>query len=161
MGARIRHRGAVACLVLLGAGACAEPAQRRYENRAAGAPAAGAHAVHAERLAALMDGLDRLRGERLPQALDVEAARSQRVALVADVATAIADSALRIPEAAGAVPLDPADRASFDALAANLASAASRLAADAPTLSDAELRARTREIELTCDRCHARHRAPR
>jgi cytochrome c556 len=156
----MRARTAAVALGLLAAG-CRGPAGERYRERAAAAPAPAAHAVHGERLAEIMRGMDRLWSERLPRALDVEAARAERVVLLAEVAGAVAASAGEIAGVARGLGLDAAARGRFEAHAAALRARAERLRDDAPRLSDEGLRARAAEIESTCDGCHAQFRIPR
>lgn len=157
-----RVAAATAAALALAAAACAPPAQRRYEEELSRTPPAAAHAVHAERLAGLMRGLARLTRERLPQALDVEAARARRAAEVREAALAVADSAARIPAAAdAAAPRDAAARAAFRELAATLEARARGLAAEAEALPEPALRRRLDALEEVCQRCHARFRIPR
>jgi cytochrome c556 len=145
------------------AGGCATPAEQRYEETLARTGPAAAHAVHAARLTELMRGLEQLTRERLPQALDLEAARERRMARVRRVARAVAASAEAIPAAAGDQEgqLDAAARADFENRAAALGESARALADDAPVLSSAALDARLAELREVCDGCHAGFRVPR
>lgn len=149
---------ALAAARLLGCGA---PAQVRYEESLERTPPPAAHAVHGERLDELMRGLERLRSERLPQAMDVREAGNRRADQIATVARAMAASAARIAEAADQGSLDESQRREFAALAEELAQRSRRLADDAPRLEPDALRARLAGIEATCDACHRRFRIPR
>ncbi len=110
-----------------------------------------------------MRGLERLTEERLPQALDVEAARESRLESVREVALAVADSAQGIADAVDELEprLDPAARAQFVALADALGARARDLASDVRGLSGATLEERFDELHTVCDRCHAQFRLPR
>ncbi len=147
-------------LATLGLLACA-PAQLRYEERLERVPAPAAHAAHGERLVELMRGLDRLAGERLPRALDLEAAQAGRREEIVEVARAIAASAARIPEAVDELALEASERAAFLAAAATLRERALGLAEHAPELEIDALRVRTAELEATCAGCHERFRIGR
>ena len=144
-------------LLLGGVPGCGAPAQLRYEEALARTPAPAAHAVHGERLADLMRSLDRLQGERLPQALEVGVERERRAAAVREVALAMARSAAQIPEAAPG-PEDPALRAEFLANARELERRARELADVAPDSPGGAFDTRFRALEATCERCHARFR---
>lgn len=157
---RARRAGAAACIAAAALG-CARPAEQRYRERVAGASEAAVHGVHGERLSEQMRGLDRLARDRLPRSLDVSALREHRVAEVARVANAIADSAAGIPGAAGELGLDTEERAEFAALAVTLERGARGLAADARGLGGDALDARARELEATCEACHVRFRLAR
>lgn len=154
-----RRLGALAALAALLAGApgCGAPAQVRYEEELERTPAPAEHAVHGERLAELMRSLERLRGERLPQALAVGVERERRAEAVSEVALEMARSAARIPEVAPP-PADAAQRAEFLASAALLERRARELAEAAAQRPPPPLDARFRALEATCADCHARFR---
>jgi cytochrome c556 len=153
-----RERRAVLALALVAAAACQRPAAIRYEQELEATPPPAEHAVHGARLRELMRGLDRLARERLPQAMDLRAERARRLAGVADVAGAMADSAARIDTASAEIEIDAARRGALLALAADLERDARALAQDAPRLGDEALRARVAALEATCDACHRRFR---
>jgi len=152
---------ALACVGLLLGSAlgCSAPAQVRYEERLERVPAPAEHAVHSARLVELMRALDRLRGERLPQALEVGIERERRAEAIREVALGMARSAARIPDAASGT-LDAAERAEFEALARELEHRALEVADAAPRLSTDALEDRVRALEATCNRCHSRFRLP-
>jgi cytochrome c556 len=159
---RARALRAAALAVLLSALAlalgCRQPAQLRYERDVEETPAPARHALHEERLRELMRGLQRLRDERLPQAMDVAGERARRRQELARVARALERSAARLPEVAPVAALDAPAREEFRAHARALEDQARELAADADRLGADETRARLRAIEATCDGCHARFR---
>lgn len=146
---------------LLAALACGPPAQVRYEERLGETPPPAAHAVHSARFRELMRGLDRLRSNRLPQAMDVPGDREYQARQAAAQARAIAESAALIPAWAQAAGIAEEDRAAFDALAADLARQARSLAERAEALDEPALRAESASLEQTCERCHDRFRIPR
>ena len=145
-------------LLALAAG-CGRSGQVRYEESLARTPEAAGHAVHERRLADLMRGLDRLRGERLPKVLDVEVEEARQVREVARIAGSMADSAARIPAAMPA-ELDGDERAGFLALASDLERRARRFSFDAPQLTFEERRLELAAIDATCEQCHLRFRIP-
>ncbi|MBW2269315.1 MAG: cytochrome c [Deltaproteobacteria bacterium] len=144
----------------IGAG-CGGPAQLRYEQEVAHAPQSAEHAVHGRRLAQLMRELDRLRRERLPQAIDLRAEETRKAGEIARVASAMAEAADRIPEAASDVGLAGEEREAFTALAESLARRSRRLADDAGNISATAVQVRLRTIETDCEACHQRFRIPR
>lgn len=160
---RRRTPGALGPLLAAWLVACAPPAAERYEEELARTAPAAEHAVHAARLAELMRGLDRLTAERLPQAMDVQTERARRAERVRAAAEAVADSAARIPDAAGSfvAGLDEAERAVFTGLAETLEARAGRLAAEAAVRPAPELEAGLEEVRGVCDACHVRFRIPR
>jgi cytochrome c556 len=157
MGAR--RAGALVALLFVTL-ACSLTAQRVYEERLDTTPGAAQHGVHSERLRQLMQGLDRLQHDRLPQSLDVGEERARRVEEVADVARAMADSAQQISDPALTDDLDAAARAEFVDYAELLASHVGAVADQAPELSPQRLRQRVAETAAICDGCHARFRIP-
>lgn len=157
MRVRWRTLSAVAA-ALLGAG-CGGPAAVRYEENVERTAPPAVHAIHDERLQQLMRELDRLRGERLPKALDVEVEHRRQVREIERVARAMAESAARIA-AAAPVDLSPEDRQEFLALADTLKRRSEALAADAVHLTAPQRRERLRELDVTCGTCHARVRIP-
>ena len=151
--------GVVTAAMLLAALACSRPAELRYEAELEQAPASAAHAVHDVRLLEVMRGLDDLRRDRLPQAIDPAEAEARQAREVARVALAMAESARRINGAARA-QLDGEDLATFEALADRLARLCESLASEAESLDARVLRDRLDEIDATCTACHDRFRIP-
>jgi cytochrome c556 len=139
--------------------ACSGPAQWRYEVALERTPAPAAHAVHEERLSTLMRSLDRLRGERLPKALDPREEEDRQAQEIARVARSLAESAARIV-ASTPDGLDTHRQAEFRALAEQLEQQCIQLAEDAHLLSAQARRDRVNEIDDTCDRCHGSFRIP-
>ncbi len=163
MGSRatfVVRAGAVACTLVL-ALACAEPPRERYAERLGESAPAARHAVHSDRLRAVMQRMERLSDERLPRALDVEATHEARIAELEEVARGIADSTERIPQAAWQADLTEPDRVELHQLAALLREQALALAEGAAAMSPAERTAAVDELEDTCQRCHARFRISR
>jgi hypothetical protein len=151
---RAAASGALAALLI----ACAPPAQVRYEEQVQAAPPAAIHGVHAQRLAELMQGLDRLSSDRLPKAMDREQEREWRVRELERVASGIADSAAQIPGIAPQPMRNETNARAFRENAAILEIRARSLADDAETLTPEELNARVDELRETCAACHRRFR---
>jgi cytochrome c556 len=138
--------------------ACAPPAALRYDEQVEATPPAAVHAVHAERLVELMRGLGRLVAERLPRAMDATRERQRRVAELAAVAAAAAESARRIPADAGEPGWGEAERGAFVAHARELEARASALAAEARELTPEQIDGRVAGLLGTCAGCHGRFR---
>lgn len=143
----------------LGASGCARPAQVEYERRLDATPPAARHAVYSDRIRELMDALDRLENERLPQAMDVSRERQRRIADVRRLALEMAASAAQITETAEE-SLEPGARPEFAAYADELAQRTRELADSARTLTPAEMSQRVASIRGVCNGCHARFRIP-
>ncbi len=153
MGRRIRALAPWAAVLACAGGA--PPAEPPAE-------AAGAHAVHSQRLRRTMDQLDRVRWRRLPQELDGPGhaqQREQREQLAA-AASQLAVTAADIPSGIHGLGLPEADRRAFEALSRQLRAAALRLASDAPTATNAEIAERVAAIDAVCADCHERFRLP-
>ena len=90
--------GVAAVLVALALASCASSPRAEYATRPADKGAPALHAVHNERLQAVMSELNRLTHDRLPQEFDIEAERDRRLAEAAEVAGAIAHTAKRSPD---------------------------------------------------------------
>lgn len=148
------------CATLLAVLACAPPARVRYEERLEASTPAEAHAVHAERLAEVMRGLDRLLEERLPRNMDETWERERRVDELATVAGAIAASARQIHVAAGDRGLSHAEQRAFAGRALVLEQRADALAEDAATLTPEEIGTRVEGLREACAACHSRFRDP-
>ncbi len=114
--------------------------------------------MHGERLRELMRGLERLRTERLPTALDPDVETEARGEQVAAVALAMADSAARIPEAADTRGLDAEEQRAYAALADALEEALRRLADQARLEPPGDLEPSRAAVEATCRGCHGRFR---
>jgi cytochrome c556 len=156
---RLRSWAAATTGCITAAFACSGPAQWRYEDAVERTPAPAVHAVHEERLSALMRSLDRLREERLPKALDPREEEDRQAQEIARVARSLAESAARI-DASTPDGLDTRRQAEFRALAKQLEQQCNQLAEDAPLLSAQTRRDRVGEIDATCDRCHGSFRIP-
>lgn len=148
------------CAMLLVLLACAPPARVRYEERLEASTPAEAHAVHAERLAEVMRGLDRLLEERLPRAMDETWERERRVDELTAVAGAIAESARQIHGRADGRDWSHAEQRAFAGRALLLEQRADALAEDAATLSPEEIGVRVAGIREVCAGCHSRFRDP-
>jgi hypothetical protein len=118
--------------VLLVLGGCAVPAQLRYEREVEDTPPAALHGVHTQRLVELMRGLERLRNQRLPTAMDVAGAKTAREREIEQVSRSLAASARAIPEVAADAPMSDDDRQAFLRMAADLERAATQLGASRP-----------------------------
>lgn len=118
---------------------------------------AGVHAVHSDRLAALMDSLDKPT-DNLPKELDVEGDRQQKIARVSATASELADSAARIPEVLEGVELSQRQREDFIGLAEQLEKQARELEVHARKGDFAQAARVTEQLNETCDFCHRRFR---
>jgi cytochrome c556 len=107
-----------------------------------------------------MRSLDRLSHERLPRALGKRDLWTPRVAEIARISGALADSAEQVPTAADTRGLTPAERREFLGYAAEVERRARELSRDAKSLSPHELDQRLVQLEEACDSCHERFRIP-
>jgi len=148
----------LAIVVCSGPPACRGPAQRRYEDELRRSSESSLHAAHGRRLRELMRSLDRLARERLPVTMDVETPQETRAREISSVALALSESAGQIPEAAGDLPLDDAERVELAELAAELQRRARRLGESGDSLSPEALQAQVSGIQETCSGCHKRFR---
>jgi cytochrome c556 len=143
-------------LVLVASSGCSPSAQRRYEQDLSRAPAASQHAVHSQRLQALMRSLDTLLNKRLPQAMDLESSRAMRAEEIAQVAGALSESADLIPETTLSLEMNEEDRSDFLALAERLRQRAALLDPPDASLTPAQINERIGAVAQTCDTCHDR-----
>lgn len=158
--ALLRVASPLLAIVVVGA-ACAGPADFRYREQVEAASGPDVHAVQSARLAELMRSLERLTGDRLPRALDLEAARAGRVYELVSVARAIAAAADSLEPLSTELGLAEADQRVFRQQANGLREAALQLAERAPTLSQERLRSEAAEVDRRCAGCHDRFRIPR
>ena len=154
---RVAGRLAAALLVLTAAGCTARP----RSQGAVPEDAFAGHVIHGDQLRATMQQLDTLRSARLPQELDRDRVGVFQPGDAAHTAAQIAESAARIANSAPLAELSPEQRRDFLDLADALREQAAALAADAPSLTTAALRARYAELDASCDTCHQRFRLPR
>jgi hypothetical protein len=108
-----------------------------------------------------MDGLARLSGARLPDAIDSRESFQTRRLELEEAARALAESSEEIARVAPTLDLAAPEREDFLFLAEVLRRRARTLASEAPFASVGKLQERVREIRGTCDHCHGRYRAPR
>jgi cytochrome c556 len=164
---RLKVSVALACLLLgwtATSAGCGGSKGVRYGKRVHETPDRAVHGIHSQRLAELMRGLERMRSERLPQAMDPQIEERRRVETISRVANSMAQSAEQIADAASTGPLDEASRQEFVRLAGTLQRDALQIAEDAEDPDGAsidELRARLRAMEAICDQCHERFRISR
>ncbi|HKQ49040.1 MAG TPA: cytochrome c [Phycisphaerae bacterium] len=116
------------------------------------------HAVHTDRLKAMMAGIHRLAVEQLPQEMDVSALRERKAREVSEIATRLAQDAQAIPDALRDVRINPEDRRVFEAYAEKLHGQATELADIARRHEGAALQAKYDEIISTCNACHSSFR---
>ena len=137
---------------------CSAPLQVEYERGLEQTDAQARHALHDARLRELMRSIQRLSEDRLPKSLDVEGPLRFQAQEVAQIARALSESAIRIPEASNEARMSATDRAEFDALARQLQQRAAALARAADALRADEARTQLEAIQQTCQGCHVRFR---
>jgi cytochrome c556 len=164
---RAKVSAALACLMLGWTSAlhgCSGSSQARYGERVDKTADKAVHGVHSQRLAELMQGLERMRSERLPQAMDPQIEERRRIEVISRVARSVALSAEQIPAAASTASLDANSREEFLRLAETLGRRAQQIAENAEdpeATSIDELRTQIEAMEAICDRCHDRFRISR
>lgn len=148
--------GVAAVLVTLALTSCASSPRAEYATRPADKGAPALHAVHNERLQAVMSELNHLTHDRLPQEFDIEAERDRRLAEAAEVAGAIAHTAKRIPDVLPRLDLNEEQRDRFVELS-------DKLEVEAFDLERLARQKSARGMEEGLDRlvaaCHACHTA--
>ncbi len=149
-GALISMAGAVLALAC----SCMQPAQRLYERKLANTGEPALHAVHDQRLRALMAELSDMALERMPQELEPGAAGIIKSRTIARIAESLTESSRQIPGVLDQVRIGGEDRRVFEALAARLSDEAAALAKLARR-NDAEgMRTKLDEMISTCNACH-------
>lgn len=144
--------------VLCLAASCGRPSQLEYEERLRSDPPSAQHAAHSKRLAALMRGLDRVRSERLPKAMDPRIEQERRAGEIRGVARAIAASARAIGDVGPTLELDEDEQLEFVKQSEELRTRAEALVEATRQLDYDEWRTRLDAIDETCRDCHGRFR---
>ena len=116
------------------------------------------HAVHNDRLKAMMAEIHQMAVEQLPQEMDASALRERRTREVSEIATRLAQDAQAIPDALRDVRINLEDRRVFEAYAEKLHREATELAEIARRHDGTALQAKYDEIISTCNACHSSFR---
>jgi cytochrome c556 len=125
------------------------------ERRKSGATT---HAVRARKLKKIMAELDYLRSQRLPQELDSDAGRAERIDDIRAAADSLAHAAEDIPSVLSEVRLSKSDEDLFYQLAEQLNARALELRDRASEADPAVLESAFAAVASTCDACHSRFR---
>jgi cytochrome c556 len=158
----VYHRWAILSLVsavpIAAAISCATSERQRYRQEVATTSAPALHAVHSERLRQVMDDMDLITNEHLPQDFDASRTRDQRYRDVAKLADRLADTAREIPEALNGIKLNEENKQTFCTLAEALRQHALDLADNARNQNESAADANLKQIEATCNACHSAFR---
>lgn len=119
---------------------------------------AATHAVRARKLKKIMAELDYLRSQRLPQELDSDATRAERIGDIRTAADSLAHAAEDIPSVLSEVRLSKSDEDLFYQLAEQLNARALELRDRAGEADPAVLASAFAAVTSTCDACHSRFR---
>jgi len=119
---------------------------------------AATHAVRARKLKKIMAELDYLRSQRLPQELDSDATRAERIGDIRTAADSLAHAAEDIPSVLSEVRLSKSDEDLFYRLAEQLNARALELRDRAGEADPAVLASAFAAVTSTCDACHSRFR---
>lgn len=149
---------AITALTVAGGFSCNARSQSASTAGQAGPTPAGIHAVHSDRVQALMRDLSRASLARLPQEIDTDAERRRRARLVAEAAGNMADAAAQIPQVMGDLDMNSTQRDQFAALAGQLRTQAIDLESLAKGERILEMEAKLYEISTTCTTCHSTFR---
>jgi len=155
MAVRTHGRRVVLLGALLGTMACQSPGTLRAPSTSA-----ARHLVHSARIAAIMRDLDRFAWDRLPQEMDITVERNRRLDELVAAAGALSDAAGSIPDAVDGIELSAVHRTAFVSLAEALREQALRLRASAAARDLRQTEIVLREIDASCDSCHALFRQP-
>jgi len=150
---RGRRPHLAAALVLLLAACAADTLRPPAEP-----PGTSRHVVSSGRLRTIMQGLERLRVDRLPQELDTTALLARRLDALAEAGDALAAAAVDVAAAADDLDLDPANRRLFLTMAAELRRRALTLRSRAAEGNLDDATAAYADLTATCDSCHALYR---
>jgi len=140
--------------LLTGMAACAPSPRAQYQARVESTGRPALHAIHHERLAALMRDLDALAYERLPQNYDTEGVRRRLLDDVAAVSANLVASVGAVVEVLPELELPAEDRRVFARLADKLAGQAQLLQDQSEARLVERLPRTLDEIRATCVACH-------
>lgn len=138
--------------------ACVESPRASYERKLINTGKPALHAVHKERLRAIMADMSRLTFERLPQEMDNRPISASNTVELVRVAEALALDAKAIPDVLEDVRITPEDRRVFKSFADKLHAEAIELADLARDRRLDEVNAKMNEMISTCNACHSSFR---
>jgi len=157
MAAIVRRCAGVIGLVLLLTVGCA-PNGAMDESPAGRRTDAATHAVRARKLKKIMAEIDYLRSQRLPQELDTDSDRADRIDDIRTAADSLAHAAEDIPSVLSEVQLSQSDEDLFYQLAEQLNVRALEMRDRAADADPAVLDAAFSRVVSTCNACHSRFR---
>ncbi len=143
--------------VLLALSSC-RPEGAVESRRLADTGAPALHAVHNSQLRDIMQRLDQLTLERMPQELDEGGKGYYSLGRMQEIAAALAEAAEAIPQVTGQLELADGEKQTFDALAQKLQQQALKLKEDARSGELNRVRQSIDAMTTTCNACHSTFR---
>lgn len=137
---------------------CPPTDRQRYYNKLEYTGRPALHGLHSARLRQVMDDLNRMVFEDLPQEMDVEARQKRRLDEVHQLALKLAETADHIPDVLEDVKIDAESRQVFVAYAEKLEEEARELAALSRGKDIRLIDAKVDEMITTCNACHSSFR---
>jgi len=137
---------------------CPPTDRQRYATRLEYTGRPALHGLHSARLREVMDELNRLMFEDLPQEMDVEARRERRLDEVHQLALKLAETADDISDVLEDVKIDAESRQVFVAYAEKLEEEAHELAGLSLGKDIRLIDAKVDEMITTCNACHSSFR---
>jgi hypothetical protein len=137
---------------------CGPTGQERYQHRLAMTGSPARHAVQNQRLQEIMN---KLQFEPMPEPEYVPQERERRASQVAEVASSMAASAGKIPDAIKDVNLSDSDREIFLSLANKLRQQATALGEQAKRQEFDQVDRSLERMQSTCNACHSLFRTER
>jgi hypothetical protein len=134
--------------------ACAETASDRYRRLLTQKNPPARHAVHADRLRAIMADLEHLTVNRLPQEMDASRIIAPRRDEIRRIADDLAQDADAIPAMLDDVRIGDDDRALFNRFADDLRTHATTLARAAAESNTEAIESYVNRLLTSCSDCH-------
>lgn len=145
--------------VAVGAG-CEPESPGAYAIRLEAGTKPTLHAIHNERLRAMMGELSRFALNRLPQEMDSRTPLAGRMEEIGRVARALADDAAMLPQIVSTDALTDAERSTFERFASRLVEDAQQLSELAEQRDRRGLNRQMQRMAETCNGCHRAFREP-
>ncbi|UCD30411.1 MAG: cytochrome c [Planctomycetota bacterium] len=152
---------AICPLLILAISSCRPSPTKDYQQRLAQTAEPARHAIHTDRLHAIMADLGRQVAKTWPQEMEAEAkadadrTRAESFENARKLGRALAETAEKIPHAVADVDMPDADREAFLASARMLRGQASSLARFAREQNTKRMRHTLNTIQTTCYGCHS------
>jgi cytochrome c556 len=149
-----KRTGVAALVLIFVLTACQRTRQTKEPLQPAEMGAAALHAVHSDKLKGIMNGLNGLALEQLPQELDMASQKQTELQKVAELAAQLNNSVVQIPSLVDELGLSAEDKKVFMTLAKQLRTQAETLDSQAHRGQMRAVEATMQGISGTCIACH-------